>query len=505
MFLCQMSDDWKRNISKYSIIRYNCCAEEIFGGRMRFLPLFLLIGCSVGLVNETKPITAETGLADTAEENVDTGDTDEDTNTDTETNTQPTSENPNAGECADGIDNDGDGRTDCDDSDCVSAQNCQESNPQDADGDGYPDSQDCDPYNEWINPGAQEIPDNGLDDDCDGVTDNGSSSDTGGNTDTGGNNNPGPGTVCSDTCVADINNLYQASANDGTCQDGGFDDASALLLGVSGCAFGTDCTDCGVRVDVDGDGHMPDPSGLGLPLALYFDCDDNNPNVNASATEIPGNGVDEDCDGSDGSGSSGPSTETSCTDGSDNDSDGDIDCADSDCSSDPACSSGGCPSGQVLDCDGACANSSYLGDNICDDGITFSSNFNCAQFNYDDGDCIAVSVEFNCTDGSDNDSDGDIDCADSDCSSDPACGSSGGSTICTNTCTLYASDGDCDDGGPNHDYSLCDYGTDCDDCGVRDVCTDTCATANDNVCNDAGLGGDGTCDRGTDCADCGSY
>lgn len=37
---------------------------------------------------------------------------------------------------------------------------------------------------------------------------------------------------------------------------------------------------------------------------------------------------------------------------------------------------------------------------------------------------------------------------------------------CTNTCE-YENDGDCDDGGPNSDFSLCAYGTDCGDCGPR--------------------------------------
>ena len=41
---------------------------------MRFLPLVLLLGCSVGLVNETKPITTDTADLDTAEtEEVETG------------------------------------------------------------------------------------------------------------------------------------------------------------------------------------------------------------------------------------------------------------------------------------------------------------------------------------------------------------------------------------------------------------------------------------------------
>lgn len=38
--------------------------------------------------------------------------------------------------------------------------------------------------------------------------------------------------------------------------------------------------------------------------------------------------------------------------------------------------------------------------------------------------------------------------------------------MCTNTCQ-YASDGECDDGGPDSDFSVCDLGTDCDDCGER--------------------------------------
>ena len=38
--------------------------------------------------------------------------------------------------------------------------------------------------------------------------------------------------------------------------------------------------------------------------------------------------------------------------------------------------------------------------------------------------------------------------------------------LCSNSCQ-YANDGECDDGGPNSQYSLCDCGTDCNDCGER--------------------------------------
>jgi len=38
--------------------------------------------------------------------------------------------------------------------------------------------------------------------------------------------------------------------------------------------------------------------------------------------------------------------------------------------------------------------------------------------------------------------------------------------LCTNTCR-FASDTECDDGGPGHEFSECLHGTDCDDCGIR--------------------------------------
>ena len=55
---------------------------------------------------------------------------------------------------------------------------------------------------------------------------------------------------------------------------------------------------------------------------------------------------------------------------------------------------------------------------------------NCAQFNYDGGDCSGSSgssTESDCTNGIDDDQDSLTDCNDSDCASDPACQSSGSS------------------------------------------------------------------------------
>ena len=187
-------------------------------------------------------------------------------------------------------------------------------------------------------------------------------------------------------CV-DLGGRGIIKVNNGTCEDGGTGDFISLTLDFPLCALGTDCTDCGARVDADGDGHEDNANGG----AFMFDCDDSNPYVNSSATEVPNNGLDDDCDGVVDNGGGSPSSETDCSNGIDDDSDGDVDCADLDCSSDPACVSTGCPSGETADCNGNCAPTTWLGDGYCDDG-TYEHNgvqiyFNCTQFNNDNGDC----------------------------------------------------------------------------------------------------------------------
>lgn len=87
-------------------------------------------------------------------------------------------------------------------------------------------------------------------------------------------------------------------------------------------------------------------------------------------------------------------------------------------------------------------------------------------------------------------------------------------TVCTNTCPT-ANDNECDDGGLNSIYSICAFGSDCNDCGPRtaealptsddgSVCTNSCDTAFDNECDDGGPGSIySICALGSDCNDCG--
>lgn len=178
----------------------------------------------------------------------------------------------NAGDITYYADADGDGFGDLE----VSVQSC--SQPV-----GYVDNAlDCDDTNNAIHPNSTEICD-GIDNNCNNLTDEGL------------------------TFV----NYYVDADNDGV---GAGDPVS--LCANPGAGFSTTSTDCddnnpqvssltNYYVDADGDGFgagaaVPSCGNPGMSFSVNnTDCNDNNPNIYPGATEIPNNGIDEDCSGSD--------------------------------------------------------------------------------------------------------------------------------------------------------------------------------------------------------------
>ena len=202
--------------------------------------------------------------------------------------------------CTDGIDNDCDGAIDGTDTDC-GGPGCTDA---DSDGSyvmGGPCRPfDCDDTRSAVNPGALELCDDGIDNDCDGATD-------GIDTECGG-----PGCTDADgdaSCVpADCDDTNPA-ANPATaeiCNDGIDNDCD-------GATDGTDANCGGPGCDGDGDGICP-PA----------DCDDTDAGVSPRRPEICDDGIDNDCDGAtDG-------TDTKCG-GPGCDGDGDGICPPADC------------------------------------------------------------------------------------------------------------------------------------------------------------------------------
>ncbi|MBK9636630.1 MAG: putative metal-binding motif-containing protein [Bacteroidetes bacterium] len=141
------------------------------------------------------------------------------------------------------------------------------------------DATDCDDTNPSINPAATEIC-NSIDDDCDGLTDEGFDVDNDGYTSCGGD------------CNDNDNTVYPGATE--VCN--GVDDDCNLLVD-DGLTFIT------YYADVDGDSYGDASSSVstcnGAPVGYVgnsTDCDDNNAAVNPAATEIC-NLIDDDCNG----------------------------------------------------------------------------------------------------------------------------------------------------------------------------------------------------------------
>ena len=170
----------------------------------------------------------------------------------------------------------------------------------DEDGDGYISDVDCNDNDPNINPGATEICD-GVDNNCDGLIDEGLLQVYYADNDGDGFGDPQnselscteiPGyslnnTDCDDT-NADINpSSFEVCDNlDNNC-DSQIDE---------GLPFETYYTD----EDGDGFGSGAAFTSCIVPLDATSeggDCDDSDPNINPGETEIPNNDIDEDCDG----------------------------------------------------------------------------------------------------------------------------------------------------------------------------------------------------------------
>ncbi len=163
---------------------------------------------------------------------------------DTDVNTHP-----GAIEFADGKDNDCDGKVD------------EELGTTDDDEDGFSEEQgDCNDDDATIHPGADEVPYDGVDQDCDGAD------------------------------LTDMDGDGYAGGTEGAdCND---DDAT-IHPGADEVPYDGVDQDCdGVDLtDMDGDGHTGGVEG--------DDCDDTDPDTYLGADEVPYDGVDQDCDGSD--------------------------------------------------------------------------------------------------------------------------------------------------------------------------------------------------------------
>ncbi len=181
--------------------------------------------------------------------------------------------------------------------------------------------------------------------------------------------------------------------------------------------------------------------------------------------------------------------EADCTDTFDNDGDGYLDCNDSDCSSDSICSvfvpdvcgNGVKETGEF--CDGTDfggtteGEAAYFSTCAAYPNLYVGGLLSCdAACEIDFSSCVSHSTELACLDGFDNDGDGDLDCADSDCNLNGACIDNDGDGAFLNV--------DCNDNDPLVQNEItCYFDDDNDGFGTTpgNFCIASCAQQGDWV------------------------
>ena len=214
----------------------------------------------------------------------------------------------------------------------------------DNDSDGYGDPAhpdctfpelDCDDMDPGVNPGAEEVCNNDIDENCDGMAEN--------------EDDDLDGFVDVNCGGVDCNDM-DPEVNPGSEE-------------VCGDSVDNDCSGADNDLDIDGDGFVSDD-----PLCGGDDCDDTNPTVKPGAQDVCNNGIDEDCDGVDNN--------------EDDDLDGfvDLNCGGEDCDdTDPEVNPSVeevCNNGIDDDCDGVAEN--------VDDDLDGFVDVNCGGVDCDD-------------------------------------------------------------------------------------------------------------------------
>jgi hypothetical protein len=159
---------------------------------------------------------------------------------------------------------------------------------------------DCDDTDDTVNPGAFEVLNDGVDQDCSGTDEVGCFADTDDDGYGSATILPSPDGDCLD---------FGETATGGDCDDGDdrrYPGANEVLDdGVDQDCNGTDTVRCRLDDDLDGfgttaivqaaDGECNDPG----EATTTTDCDDTDGTVYPGATETPDDGVDQDCSGAD--------------------------------------------------------------------------------------------------------------------------------------------------------------------------------------------------------------